>query len=422
MALENDFLTFSCASGANVLTQAAYAAAPATATGYVSGTASSAAVNKTLRQTSIMAAMIAQFIIDKAVQPVVDDGTTSTIETNFTAAILAVAETLNIPISQVTGLSSALANLLPLTGNAVSASKLATARNIALTGTVTGAVNFDGTANVSIATAIADGALTIAKTNGLSSAIAGCVQKAGDTMTGQLTVPIASVINAGANVSMNFGYNGSVNNGFYLNANSLGFSLNVLNGAGGFLAQAFLVNAAGTSVSFNSSILVPGTMAIGTAGGLIYETSPGNGVVGVRSGVAGSPKYFSFGADGTFSALSGSIVASGGFQISDRRLKYNITARHVQRGFALKIARMFCEWDRVVDGVHDVGLVAQRVRRVASRYVQTFAHGERGVKRLAIDKAGIALEASLDNALHLNDHDKTIRALLKRIEKLEKAA
>ena len=152
MSLENDFLIFAGASGANVLTQSAYAAASTTATGYVSGTASSAAVNKTLRQTSIMSAMIAQFIVDKAAETVIDDGTIATIEANFEAAILAIADTVNIPISQVTGLAAALAGYLPLTGNAVSSSKLATARQIALTGAVTGDVNFDGSGNVSITT------------------------------------------------------------------------------------------------------------------------------------------------------------------------------------------------------------------------------------------------------------------------------
>lgn len=152
MPLQNDFLPFAAADGANVMAQADYAAAATTATGVQTGTASSAAANKTWRQASLMAAMIAQFIVDKAVQPVVDDGTTATIETNFIAAILAVAETMDITIPDVDGLVSALAGKLDTTGNAASASKLATARNIALNGVVVGAVNFDGSGNVSITT------------------------------------------------------------------------------------------------------------------------------------------------------------------------------------------------------------------------------------------------------------------------------
>lgn len=152
MPLQNDFLPFAAASGANVMTQADYADASSTATGVVSGTASSAAANKTWRQASLIAAMIAQFIVDKAVQPVVDDGTTATIEANFIAAILAVAETMDITIPDVDGLTTALSGKLASDGNAASASKLLTARNISLNGVVVGAVNFDGSGNVSITT------------------------------------------------------------------------------------------------------------------------------------------------------------------------------------------------------------------------------------------------------------------------------
>ncbi|GLQ96488.1 tail fiber domain-containing protein [Dyella mobilis] len=152
MALENDFLVFAGSSSANVLTQSAYASSSTLAGGFVSGVASSQATNKTLRQASIISAMIAQFICDNSGQPAIDNGTISTLETNFEAAILAIADTVVIPISQVTGLSTALAGLLPINGTAVAANKLATARNIALTGAVSGAVNFDGSSNVSITT------------------------------------------------------------------------------------------------------------------------------------------------------------------------------------------------------------------------------------------------------------------------------
>ena len=152
MPLQNDFLPFAAASGANVMTQADYAAAATTATGVVSGTASSAAANKTWRQASLMAAMLAQFIVDKAMQPVIDDGTTATIEANFIAAILAVAETMSITIPDVDGLAAALAGKLSTTGTAAAALKLATARNISLNGVVVGAINFDGSGNVVITT------------------------------------------------------------------------------------------------------------------------------------------------------------------------------------------------------------------------------------------------------------------------------
>jgi len=51
---------------------------------------------------------------------------------------------------------------LPLTGTAVAATKLATARTLAMTGPVTWSVSFDGSTNVSGAAAIAAGAVTLA--------------------------------------------------------------------------------------------------------------------------------------------------------------------------------------------------------------------------------------------------------------------
>lgn len=100
---ENDFLPFAAASGANVLDQADYAAASATATGFVSGVASSQAVNKTLRQSSIMAAVIAKFIVDEVDADVIDDGTLDTIINNFILAIRAANPSAGGTVTGVTG-------------------------------------------------------------------------------------------------------------------------------------------------------------------------------------------------------------------------------------------------------------------------------------------------------------------------------
>lgn len=90
----NDFLPFAAAAGANVLAQAAYAALPAVSTGYGSGIAKSEQVNKTLRQSSIMSAVLAQFIADQTGANSVDDGTTATLLANFKAAAKATSSTL----------------------------------------------------------------------------------------------------------------------------------------------------------------------------------------------------------------------------------------------------------------------------------------------------------------------------------------
>lgn len=63
--------------------------------------------------------------------------------------------------------------------NAVSASKLQTARTISLTGGATGSVSFDGSANVSLAVSVTNDSHTHSD----------YVKKIGDTMSGNLTVP-----------------------------------------------------------------------------------------------------------------------------------------------------------------------------------------------------------------------------------------
>lgn len=87
MAGTNDFLPFAVGGSANVEAQATWVAETTLlANGFQSGVAESAKFNKALRQSSIIAAAVAQFIANSGPN-VVDDGTTSTIVTNLTAAI-----------------------------------------------------------------------------------------------------------------------------------------------------------------------------------------------------------------------------------------------------------------------------------------------------------------------------------------------
>jgi len=83
----NDFLPFATGGGANVVTQSAYAALGAVSTGYQAGVAASGQVNKTLRQSSIMAAVLAQLIVDVTGQPAVDDGTIATLLANLKSTV-----------------------------------------------------------------------------------------------------------------------------------------------------------------------------------------------------------------------------------------------------------------------------------------------------------------------------------------------
>jgi hypothetical protein len=85
----NDFLLWATGSNPNVLSQADYVARGDRASGAAAGKASAQQYNKTLRQTTIMTRMIAQFIQDVLNVDVLDNGTIATIETNFIAAIRA---------------------------------------------------------------------------------------------------------------------------------------------------------------------------------------------------------------------------------------------------------------------------------------------------------------------------------------------
>lgn len=80
MSIQQDFLVFGGAAGANVITQGSYAAMGARTGGFSAGVAPSAAVNKPIRQASIMAAAIGEMIAYYTNTPVVDDGTTNAIE------------------------------------------------------------------------------------------------------------------------------------------------------------------------------------------------------------------------------------------------------------------------------------------------------------------------------------------------------
>ncbi|WP_225851804.1 hypothetical protein [Citrobacter amalonaticus] len=70
----NDFKPFASGPGANVTSQADWENLPALLSGFMSGKASSAQMNKAFRQASFIAAALAQFVSEKTDQDVLDDG------------------------------------------------------------------------------------------------------------------------------------------------------------------------------------------------------------------------------------------------------------------------------------------------------------------------------------------------------------
>ncbi|STW99162.1 Uncharacterised protein [Kluyvera ascorbata] len=71
---QNDFKPFAIGAGANVTAQADWELLAALATGFQSGKASSAQINKAIRQASFIAAALAQYTSDKTGGDVLDDG------------------------------------------------------------------------------------------------------------------------------------------------------------------------------------------------------------------------------------------------------------------------------------------------------------------------------------------------------------
>lgn len=85
----NNFKPFAIGSGANVTSQADYEALAALITGFQSGKASSSQINKAIRQSSVMAYVLAQFISDSTANDVLDNGTPDTILANLKSGLTA---------------------------------------------------------------------------------------------------------------------------------------------------------------------------------------------------------------------------------------------------------------------------------------------------------------------------------------------
>lgn len=113
MANQNDFVSFATGSSANTLTAASYnALSTLIANGFQTGVAQSAEVNTVLRQTSSIAAMIAQFAATGG--PMVDDGDTATMLASFQAALKSYSGflTVNTPAANATIAPSSLVTIV----------------------------------------------------------------------------------------------------------------------------------------------------------------------------------------------------------------------------------------------------------------------------------------------------------------------
>ncbi|MGO4738663.1 hypothetical protein AB4099_19095 [Bosea sp. 2KB_26] len=85
--MSNEFLPFGIGPGSNVITQAEYDGLLARLSGFIAGVAMSEQLNKVWRQSSVMSAMVGQFISDHSLQDALDNGNISQLLTRFEVAL-----------------------------------------------------------------------------------------------------------------------------------------------------------------------------------------------------------------------------------------------------------------------------------------------------------------------------------------------
>ncbi|EAX6490236.1 phage tail protein [Salmonella enterica subsp. enterica] len=114
---KNDFKPFATGKGANVTSQPDWEALPALLSGFTAGKASSAQVNKALRQASFIAAALAQYTASKSGQDVLDDGDLSGFIAKMSAAFGKDFQTLDATLTALAGLTTGADKLPYFTGN-----------------------------------------------------------------------------------------------------------------------------------------------------------------------------------------------------------------------------------------------------------------------------------------------------------------
>ncbi|ENF5473375.1 tail fiber protein [Salmonella enterica] len=114
---KNDFKPFATGKGANVTSQPDWEAMPALLSGFTAGKASSAQVNKALRQASFIAAALAQYTASKSGQDVLDDGDLSGFIAKMSAAFGKDFQTLDATLTALAGLATGADKLPYFTGN-----------------------------------------------------------------------------------------------------------------------------------------------------------------------------------------------------------------------------------------------------------------------------------------------------------------
>jgi hypothetical protein len=348
---------------------------------------------------------------------------------------------------------------LPINGTAVAATKLATARSITFTGSVTGTFNFDGSANVSTALTIGAGAVTLANMANLTanSLLGNPTSSAATpqaiTLTNGLTFS-GTALGMGAITPTSISTGAGVFSGFLSTSAGLGPCTGAngttgLTGQGGYMGwnrqatffgttfngeQDFVNNHGGGSGGWGFFDTGNGTTftcyAFIRATGQIYLTptavNPGNGIASMAVAVSGSYGGGIGLLDGTYAwgiydtsgtlAFSSGTGATGGltarmtlsaagaltagtanFTASDKRLKKNIVKVEPQ---PLHRDIDLVEFDLIHANLHSRSVIAQSVLAKQKLYVNNIpksmnADPKDQTQYFGVDRPGLGLEIAM---------------------------
>lgn len=149
-------------------------------------------------------------------------------------------------------------------------------------------------------------------------------------------------------------------------------------------------------------------------GGYHYGDANGNALV--RAGGA----YYRFDTNGNFYTLNGRVIAAGGFQPSDKRLKRKIkavVARPLWRDLS------FSKWEMRADGMFGNGYIAQDVLEKCPEFTYEFAPKADNPNKtfIALNNTAMAVEmahAAGEATDALQKENAELRARLERLEAL----
>ncbi len=114
---KNDFKAFATGKNANVMSQEEWEALPALLSGFTAGKASSAQVNKAIRQASFIAAALAQYTANKSGLDVLDDGDLNGFISKMGTAFGKDFQALDATLTALAGLATGENKLPYFTGN-----------------------------------------------------------------------------------------------------------------------------------------------------------------------------------------------------------------------------------------------------------------------------------------------------------------